>query len=62
MTGRQRSDSTHVLAAVHSLNRLELAGETLRHVLNSLAVVAPAWIGTEAPREWFDRYSQVFTS
>ena len=28
--GRQRTDSTHVLAAVRHLNRLELVGETLR--------------------------------
>ena len=40
--GRQRTDSTHVLAAIHALNRLELLGETLRHALNRLAVVAPA--------------------
>jgi transposase len=41
--GRQRTDSTHVLAAVRALNRLEVVGETLRHVLNTLAVVAPEW-------------------
>src|SRR6185369_10944490 len=28
--GRQRTDSTHVLAAVRTLNRLERVGETLR--------------------------------
>jgi hypothetical protein len=39
--GRQRTDSTHVLAAIRVLNRLELVGEILRHALNSLAVVAP---------------------
>jgi hypothetical protein len=27
--GRQRTDSTHVLAAIRDLNRLECAGETL---------------------------------
>ncbi|MEZ4680461.1 MAG: hypothetical protein R2932_40225 [Caldilineaceae bacterium] len=32
--GKQRTDSTHVLAAVRSLNRYELLGETLRHALN----------------------------
>ena len=41
--GRQRSDSTHVLAAVRLLNRLELVGETLRHGLEVLAEAAPAW-------------------
>ena len=39
--GRQRTDSTHVIAAVHAYNRLQCAVETLRHALNSLAVVAP---------------------
>src|SRR5438105_5200018 len=34
--GTQRTDSTHVLAAVRVLNRLELVGETLRHALNAL--------------------------
>lgn len=28
--GRQRTDSTHVLAAIRTLNRLEFVGETLR--------------------------------
>ncbi|MCB1770657.1 MAG: transposase [Candidatus Competibacteraceae bacterium] len=35
--GRQRTDSTHVLAAVRDLNRLERVGETLRAALNSVA-------------------------
>src|SRR5262249_31095602 len=42
--GKQRSDSTHVLAAVHTLNRLENIGETLRHALNVLATAAPEWL------------------
>jgi transposase len=57
--GRQRTDSTHVLAAIHVVNRLELVGETLRQALNSLAVVAPAWLqGQLAPDwpDWQERY------
>lgn len=54
--GRQRTDSTHVLAALRVLNRLERVGETLRHALNSLAVVAPDWLRAQVPPEWFDRY------
>jgi hypothetical protein len=54
--GRQRTDSTHVLAAIRVLNRLELVGETLRRALNSLAVVAPDWLRAHVPPEWFDRY------
>jgi transposase len=56
--GRQRTDSTHVLAAIRVLNRLELVGETLRHALNSLAVVAPDWLRAQAPAVWFDRYGR----
>jgi transposase len=55
---RQRTDSTHVLVAIRVLNRLELVGETLHHALNSLAVVAPAWLQTQAPPAWFERYGR----
>jgi transposase len=54
--GRQRTDSTHVLAAIHVLNRLECVGETLRHALNSLAVVAPEWLREQVPIDWYERY------
>jgi len=55
--GQQRTDSTHVLAAVQSLCRLELVGEPLRAALNSLAVVAPAWLQTITPSDWYERSS-----
>ena len=45
-----------MLAAIRVLNRLELVGETLRHALNSLAVVAPDWLRAQVSPEWFDRY------
>jgi transposase len=54
--GRQRTDSTHVLAAIRTLNRLERVGETLRHALDRVAVVAPDWLRAWVPPEWFDRY------
>jgi len=57
---RQRTDSTHVLAAIHVLNRLELVGETLRHALNTLATVAPEWLRSWVPSDWFDRYCHRF--
>jgi transposase len=38
--GKQRTDSTHVLAAIRTLNRLESVGETLRAALNAVATVA----------------------
>jgi hypothetical protein len=56
--GRQRSDSTHVLAAVRALNRIELVGETLRHALNRLAVVAPDWLGSVSQPDWTERYAR----
>ena len=54
--GRQRTDSTHVLAAIRVLNRLERV-ETLRAALNSLAVVTPTWVQALAPPEWYERYA-----
>ena len=57
---QQRTDSTHVLAAIRELNRLENVGETLRHTLNSLARVAPAWLEDHLQTEWPDRYGKRF--
>lgn len=54
--GRQRTDSSHVLAATRTINRLETVGETLRAALNSLAVMAPEWLRDWVPAEWYDRY------
>lgn len=56
--GVQRTDSTHVLAAVRRLNRLELVGETLRAALNAVAEEALEWLKAWVPLSWFERYSQ----
>jgi transposase len=56
--GRQRTDATHVLAAVRELNRLELVTETLRAALEALAAAAPTWLGGFLPDEWYQRYGQ----
>src|ERR671925_1659164 len=56
--GQQRTDSTHVLAAVRVLNRLELVAETLRAALNALATVAPDWLQAMSPLAWYERYSR----
>jgi transposase len=56
--GQQRTDSTHVLAAIRVLNRLELVAETLRATLNALATVAPDWLQGLAPLAWYERYSR----
>lgn len=58
--GSQRTDATHVLAAVRKLNRLETVGETLRAALNSLAVSVPEWVAEQVMPEWFDRYGARF--
>lgn len=58
--GRQRTDSTHVLAAVRAINRIEVVGETLRAALNSLAVAAPHWLRAQLSPEWTDRYQARF--
>jgi transposase len=59
--GRQRTDSTNVLAAIRDLNYLELIGETMRRLLNSLAVLLPDWVREQTPQDWFERYSQPFS-
>jgi transposase len=56
--GQQRTDSTHVLAAIRVLNRLELVAETLRAALNELATVAPTWLQELAPLAWYERYGR----
>jgi transposase len=56
--GKQRTDSTHVLAAVRVLNRLEMVVETMRAALNQTASVAPDWLAQVSIPEWFERYSR----
>jgi transposase len=58
--GQQRSDSTHILAAVRQLNRVEIVGETMRRALNELAEFAPNWVQEIARPEWFTRYGRRF--
>jgi transposase len=55
--GKQRTDSTNVLAAIRALNRLECVGETLRHALNVLAAVDPDWLRAHVAPAWYDRYA-----
>ncbi|MER6257840.1 transposase, partial [Streptomyces sp. NPDC001584] len=55
--GRQRTDSTHVLAVTREVNRLEFCTETLRAALNQIAETAGQWLAALAAPEWFDRYS-----
>lgn len=56
--GVQRTDSTHVLAAVRRISRLALLGETLRAALNELAVHDPAWLAPLLSDVWVERYAR----
>jgi Transposase DDE domain/Transposase domain (DUF772) len=61
--GKQRTDSTHVVAAVAALNRLELAGESVRAALEALAAAHPAWLEQRiCVADWNRRYGTPMTS
>ena len=55
--GKMRTDSTHVIAAVRDLNRLELAGESVRACLEALAVAAPQVVAQLLDDSWGKRYA-----
>jgi hypothetical protein len=55
--GTMRTDSTHVISAVRDLNRLELAGESVRACLEALAVAAPGWLADHLDGSWGERYA-----
>ena len=59
--GKQRTNSTYVLAQVRDLNRLELAGRTLQATLDAIADVAPDWLQAWVAPEWYNRYGQPLT-
>ena len=54
--GKQRTDSTHVLARVRDMNRLECVGEAMRFTLNCLATLLPDWLANQLRPEWAVRY------
>lgn len=55
--GKQRTDSTHVISAVRDVNRLELAGESVRAAVEAIVAAAPGWFeqGFDVPG-WALRY------
>lgn len=61
MRGKQRTDSTHVLAAIRTLRRLECVWETMRHALNVLSEVAPSWLLAHMDPGWAERYEKRFS-
>jgi transposase len=55
--GTQRTDSTHVIGAVRELNRVELAGESVRACVEALAAAAPDWLAAVIDvSDWTRRY------
>jgi len=56
--GKQRTDSTHILSAIRTLNRLELVAETIIHTLNVLATTVPDWLKGWVDSEWYHRYEK----
>ncbi len=56
--GRQRTDSTHVLARIRALNRTLCVAQTMVSVLNVLSEVAPDWILAHVPAQWVERYGE----
>ena len=61
--GKQRTDSTHVVAAVAALNRLELAGESVRAALEALTAAHPDWVAQRiCVADWARRYGTPMTS
>lgn len=54
--GKQRTDSTQILAAVRTINRLELVIETMRLALNRLSAHHPEWLWPRLDPAWRERY------
>jgi transposase len=54
--GTQRTDSTHVLAAIRTLHRLECVLEAMHYALNQLSAAEPAWVQQHVPLDWYPRY------
>lgn len=56
--GTQRTDSTHVLAAVRDLTRLELIAEAIRAALEEIAGAAPHLLVGVVDEQWGHRYGR----
>ena len=61
--GKHRTDSTHLVAAVAAINRLELAGESVRAALEALAAAHPGWVAQRiCVSDFARRYGTPMTS
>jgi transposase len=54
--GKQRTDSTHIIAAVRQLNQIELVGESVRACVEALAAADPDWVSARLDAGWQRRY------
>jgi transposase len=54
--GTQRTDSTHVLAVIRTLHRVECVLEAMHYALNQLSAAEPAWVQQHVPLDWYARY------
>jgi hypothetical protein len=56
--GRQRTDATHVIAAVRRLNRVETVGRPPRAALEAIARVSPDRVVPPLKPGWDERYGR----
>ena len=56
LRGRQRTDSTHVFAAIRQGGRLLCVLDALVSALNAVATAAPDWLTTQSQPAWAHRY------
>lgn len=56
--GRQRTDSTPILARIRSLNRVLCVAQTIVYVLTVLAEIALEWVCAHVPMNWVERYGE----
>lgn len=56
--GKQRTDSTAVLADIRELSQLELVGETVRAALNEGARIDPEWLRAVTTQVWLKLFDQ----
>jgi transposase len=54
--GTQRTDATHVMAAIRTLHRVECVLEAMHYALNQLSDMAPTWVRQQVPPAWYTRY------
>jgi hypothetical protein len=56
--GRTRTDSSHVIACVRRLNRIETCGESLRAALEEIAGISPGFVVPLLKEGWDQRYGR----